>query len=576
MANVDLEAEEAALDGWPRRLLHVPTMTSYEWQPGNIYGAATAPRFAAITYTWGRWRLEAGDRPDVQAITVNGVPWEIPRVNPDHFGSYDLHNALVKSQARVHPPLIDADEMGEAVEFVWLDVACIDQRDNDPRSAAEIGRQADIFSGADHVIVWLSTLDASRIETALMTLERSELFLTASYDEDEDGPPVTELLCQIYESLQVLFSDPWFSSLWTLQEAFLRDDAIIMSRDAQFARVPSPEGSNVFHHAPISYLDQLCRMLARRDITERLLPDPYSQIVELLRASGMLAIDSRSELDVYTATGSRTCSKDEDRIYGIQQIFGFRLGVSSRDSALGSHYNRRDLELQFDESLLMQYPVLSQMHVFARPAPAGYAWLVSTSSLVPSQVRLFGMQSDFANTRESLCKLSVRRVESKTWGYFEGQVCEFSEFLEACHLYERGNDHPKGCYHETFHNLHMYNSACLKDSPEYSDQGYVDVPPERQRPLAAWLAQKFKSDGLKILVLGSHATIGTHEMHSETKVIGLLLLTMHGKSGINYHRFGLCSWYLTHRIYGIASSRSEPDFLRGKGHMWIETKGLFG
>jgi hypothetical protein len=39
----------------------------------------------------------------------------------------------------------------QIVEFVWLDVACIDQRANELRSAAEIGRQAAIFNGAIQV-----------------------------------------------------------------------------------------------------------------------------------------------------------------------------------------------------------------------------------------------------------------------------------------------------------------------------------------------------------------------------------------------------------------------------------------
>lgn len=44
------------------------------------------------------------------------------------------------------------------VEFVWLDMACIDQNPGSPDAAAEIGRQAKIFKGASHVYAWLNTL----------------------------------------------------------------------------------------------------------------------------------------------------------------------------------------------------------------------------------------------------------------------------------------------------------------------------------------------------------------------------------------------------------------------------------
>lgn len=46
------------LGDWPQRLLHVPTMTSYEWQPGHCYGPSKPkPEYRAISYTWGRWKI---------------------------------------------------------------------------------------------------------------------------------------------------------------------------------------------------------------------------------------------------------------------------------------------------------------------------------------------------------------------------------------------------------------------------------------------------------------------------------------------------------------------------------------
>ena len=35
------------------------------------------------------------------------------------------------------------------------------------------------------------------------------------------------------KNLFLLLTDPWFSSLWTLQEAFLSDDAYLLSREAK-------------------------------------------------------------------------------------------------------------------------------------------------------------------------------------------------------------------------------------------------------------------------------------------------------------------------------------------------------
>jgi hypothetical protein len=78
----------------------------------------------------------------------------------------------------------------------------------------------------------------------------------------EHGPPLSDLTA---------LSDPWFSSLWTLQEAFLRTDAVFISRDAQIALVPqvsrNPPGE--FHpelfHPPHSHLFRQCLKDVRRE-----------------------------------------------------------------------------------------------------------------------------------------------------------------------------------------------------------------------------------------------------------------------------------------------------------------------
>jgi hypothetical protein len=84
-ARDEINAEDEALGPWPRRLLHVPSMTSFEWGPGNVYGCHQTPAYYAITYTWGRWRLKEGNFPHINAIDIHGVSWDIPRVNPERF-----------------------------------------------------------------------------------------------------------------------------------------------------------------------------------------------------------------------------------------------------------------------------------------------------------------------------------------------------------------------------------------------------------------------------------------------------------------------------------------------------------
>jgi hypothetical protein len=57
-------------------------------------------------------------------------------------------------------------------QFLWLDVACIDQN-NGPQKDIEIGRQAKIFQGAQHVFVWLTKLTQADLESSWQALNYS-------------------------------------------------------------------------------------------------------------------------------------------------------------------------------------------------------------------------------------------------------------------------------------------------------------------------------------------------------------------------------------------------------------------
>ena len=163
------DALSETIGSWPQRLLHVPTMTSYEWTSGNIYGDHVAPRYNAISYTWGRFDLDYS--PDgcnktimrrTKSIKIEGTTWaaNIPRIDPQHFRVAEFHNIIART--------LDLCKSKD-VHFVWLDIACIDQR-NGPQKAVEIGRQADIFKGAENVFIWLTRLSTSIMKDILNCL----------------------------------------------------------------------------------------------------------------------------------------------------------------------------------------------------------------------------------------------------------------------------------------------------------------------------------------------------------------------------------------------------------------------
>jgi hypothetical protein len=152
------------IGSWPRRLLHVPSMTSLEWTPGNMYGATRAPKYNILSYTWRRYRLDKDGchRPDdlksVRGITVRGIEWDIPPIDPSHFTDLEFRNVLGRvAKAGVGPP----------VNSVWVDVACINQQRGSAVGSLEVGRQDAIFQGADNIFIWLTQCPLGPISKAL-------------------------------------------------------------------------------------------------------------------------------------------------------------------------------------------------------------------------------------------------------------------------------------------------------------------------------------------------------------------------------------------------------------------------
>jgi hypothetical protein len=362
--SIDLEDEERALGEWPRRLLYVPDMTSYAWQPGNTYNGIKEPKYNAITYTWGRWRLEDNERSDVEAVdvTIDGDDWPIPRVAPEHFTADDFD--LLIASATWEP-----GEGGDGVDFIWLDVACIAQR-QDSQSNAEIGRQALIFRRAQFVYLWLTSLTSSELKETINALW---------WVNSEQPAKYTPYYSQANRGIVRLLSDPWFSSLWTLQEAFLRQDAYLISSDITV--IPRSDDDHM-----CDLLDILapcadwrwCYNRITSEISEEAETE-FNEANRMIKERGLLALSSQHEISTYIAAQFRTASRVNDRIYGLQQVFRLRLGITALKPTRTT-YEISELENQFGEALLLQHPIHSQMHVFTRQVPARDGWRIQSCS----------------------------------------------------------------------------------------------------------------------------------------------------------------------------------------------------
>lgn len=163
--------QSEGIGAWPRRLLHVPSMTSLEWKPGDKYGSHVEPRYNAISYSWGRYDLDIPGAKkmkryrNTKAIQIKGVNWPVPRICPEQFSVNQFQRLICQACE-------SADGAEGNCDFLWLDIACIDQN-NGPQKYAEIGRQAGIFHGAQRVFVWLTKLRSESLSHNLTNLLQS-------------------------------------------------------------------------------------------------------------------------------------------------------------------------------------------------------------------------------------------------------------------------------------------------------------------------------------------------------------------------------------------------------------------
>ena len=307
---------------WPRRLLHVSSMTSLEREAGNIYGEHKEPAYHAISYTWGRYADPSGS-----FIQVNNLSWAVPSIKTTHFSTEDFAAAIKLA--------------GIGVDFVWVDIACIDQQDPVVKTD-EIGKQAAIFRRASKVFAWLAPWDSEDLERSLLALEafctssrelrnRFSLALLMKSSLARTDFTVVSLL----KAIQGLVQQPWFTSLWTLQEAYLCKNAILLSRSSTIFSLGTVIDDKVEIPLNLNWLLVRCQQVF--SVCMSMEDTSAHAVCQHLVDSGLLSLGGKNESTLYAASTKRQASLQNDRIYGIMQIYDISIRLTSELSALLSY-----------------------------------------------------------------------------------------------------------------------------------------------------------------------------------------------------------------------------------------------
>lgn len=291
------------------------------------------------------------------------------------------------------------------VEFGWIDVACIDQDDYAVKMD-EIGRQAGIFANAHHVYAWLWTLDHDLLVPSVLNIMTDWKRLPFPYVENV-STEFLPIFADVEASLHAVLRDPWFSSLWTLQEGILRQDAVIMSadgrtifRDLTADEAGRPESRNLEIRDIASASNSIYTAL-RPPLSGDVLSPSLDENVQarvkavvdrILRTGYGLSLPyGNSNPNVqFSAARYRTASYEVDRIYGIVALYGIHVGASVPGADPLHSYTLAELEDEFTAALNMETPLLGQMFVHTQEPEPGRSWRIGSSSRVPLLLLNYG------------------------------------------------------------------------------------------------------------------------------------------------------------------------------------------
>lgn len=430
--------------------------------------------------------------------------------------------------------------------------------------AAEIGRQAKIFKGATMAFVWLTKLSRQG-------------FLAQMKKDEEDGKASRSRATNSLERKQSswdmataqvehLSLDPWFSSLWTLQEAYLCPHAIFITREGEFLTrsddATAAEDPFLLEDF-IDFCDQHLRMVVYEEQSPESTVSNDGRLLKLRQAlelSGMAGIRWQLPITLLGAAHHRKTRRPEDRVYGIMQVFGFRLGKSRPGCDPKRDFTLPELEDELGKELLEREPIMSQMHVFAKRPQVGKGWRIAQDSQPTRRLRLvnetYGEGKSAIEDMLPQAQLSTTTLGGATWGQFSGKICTFSKLVDAW------------------------------DSPSGWGDGIVDLDgmenwtaihgPGLARKEAIGFSHK--NPDAVVLLLGIQDKNGYYA--NRRRPLGLLLVpsqTQAGNSGTSnvWQRMGLCEWS-TASSSGNNGDMETAKLFEGESQDWSVQTGVFG
>ena len=438
-------------------------------------------------------------------------------------------------------------------------MACIDQTANSAEMAAEIGRQAKIFRGATQAFVWFTKHTVATINSVLETMTTFHTRAAA------DPSAVDGKMNGAWRDLGIIDSvidDPWFTSLWTLQEAFLRQDALLLTQEGK----PWPNGELSYLVSLkdlMGLLEPLANDARYNEHQNAMEPDACREMAESLDRSGLISLTVNNPIALLSVAQNRKTGPDNtaDRVYGIMQVFDLRLGKSRPGVDSARQFRLEELEDELGIALMTSYPVVSQLFVYNEAPAPGKGWRMGPTARIAYYLKegVYEDTKDPVNSCVNLTQLSTELVGSTLWGRFEGPTCSVTSLYSVWEMLESARITPV--------------SIALDYTTERRDR----VLTRNILPVMKHVADTYND--ARILYLG-YTLQGAGDDRRPGHAVGLIILPYQaptGRGGVEkWKRIGICSWSLEWKTCLYNVTEETTAFMMGQGDRWTTERGLFG
>lgn len=267
-------------------------------------------------------------------------------------------------------------------EFVWVDVACIDQ-ESEAIKMDEINHQAAIYQRASQTFAWLTPWTTAQVHQAVHVLDEFDAQVNQQKRKVQSirlVPPKSQGPVDIsaaHVTLRALKQHGWFTSLWTLQEGFL-SRPWLLSRSAECVYMqPYLNGQFIGgkFELGIDFVSAICKRIFE---TLRYSQNPTSKMIcRDITDSGLLCMAFRKAPHLMLpAALRRYVTEPHDTVYAIMHVFGIRLP---------SIDNVRELSERLAVWVWYRNPVSYQIFIHEQPVAPLDAWRMSSKTHLPYQ-----------------------------------------------------------------------------------------------------------------------------------------------------------------------------------------------